>query len=67
MVSHIGLRSTRILTRDDIEITIPNGIIGNSKIVSTKQAAHRKSIAYRIPVGVAYGSDVDDVIDDAFC
>ena len=34
VVTHIGLRSTRLLTRDDIEITIPNGIIGNSKIVN---------------------------------
>jgi len=61
MVSHIGLRSTRILTRDDIEITIPNGIIGNSKIINEAggpSAKHR----IRIPVGVAYGSDVDVVI-----
>jgi small-conductance mechanosensitive channel len=34
VVTHIGLRSTRIMTRDDIEITIPNGIIGNSKIIN---------------------------------
>ena len=33
-VSNIGLRSTRIMTRDDIEITIPNSIIANSKIVN---------------------------------
>lgn len=24
MVTHLGLRSTRILTRDDVEITVPN-------------------------------------------
>jgi small-conductance mechanosensitive channel len=30
VVTEIGLRSTRILTRDDVEITIPNGIIGKS-------------------------------------
>ncbi len=49
------------LTRDDIEITIPNGIIGNSKIINEAggpSAKHR----IRIPVGVAYGSDVDVVI-----
>ncbi|MEE3278955.1 MAG: mechanosensitive ion channel family protein, partial [Pseudomonadota bacterium] len=27
LVSRIGLRSTRLLTRDDVEITIPNGVI----------------------------------------
>jgi len=61
MVSHIGLRSTRILTRDDVEITIPNGIIGNSKIINEAggpSAKHR----IRIAVGVAYGSDIDLVI-----
>ncbi len=62
MVTHIGLRSTRILTRDDIEITIPNGIIGNAKIINEAggpSAKHR----VRIPVGVAYGSDIDHVIE----
>jgi len=61
MVIYIGLRSTRILTRDDIEITVPNGIIGNAKIINEAggpSAKHR----IRIPVGVAYGSDVDGVI-----
>ncbi len=61
MVSHIGLRSTRILTRDDIEITIPNGIIGNSKIVNEAGGPTEKH-RIRIPVGVAYGSDLDIVI-----
>jgi small-conductance mechanosensitive channel len=61
MVTMIGLRSTRILTRDDIEITIPNGIIGNSKIVNE---AGGPSQQHRITlkVGVAYGSDIDHTI-----
>ncbi len=62
MVTHIGLRSTRILTRDDVEITVPNGIIGNSKIINEAggpSAKHR----IRIAVGVAYGSDIDQVIE----
>jgi small-conductance mechanosensitive channel len=61
-VTFIGLRSTRILTRDDIEITIPNGVLGNAKIINEAggpSARHR----IRISVGVAYGSDVDHVID----
>ena len=59
-VTKIGLRSTRILTRDDIEITIPNSTIANSKIINESggpSAKHR----LRIPVGVAYGSDVNQV------
>src|SRR5690554_2546542 len=30
MVTQVGMRSTRLLTRDDIEITIPNNVIGNA-------------------------------------
>ena len=62
VVTDIGLRSTRILTRDDVEITVPNGIIGNSTIINEAggpPARHR----IRIAVGVAYGSDVDHVLE----
>jgi small-conductance mechanosensitive channel len=62
VVTDIGLRSTRILTRDDIEITIPNGVIGNGKIINEAggpPSQHR----IRVAVGVAYGSDVDQVIE----
>jgi len=62
VVTDIGLRSTRILTRDDVEITIPNGIIGNGKIINEAggpSAQHR----IRVAVGVAYGSDIDNVIE----
>jgi MscS family membrane protein len=59
-VTHIGLRSTRLLTRDDIEITIPNAIMGNSKIINESGGPSEKE-RVRIQVGVAYGSDVDRV------
>ncbi|MBV1930666.1 MAG: mechanosensitive ion channel family protein [Porticoccaceae bacterium] len=59
-VTAIGLRSTRLLTRDDVEVTIPNGVIANAKIVNESAGPHLK-IRNRIPVGVAYGSDVDQV------
>lgn len=61
MVTHIGLRSTRLLTRDDVEITVPNGLIGNGKIINEAggpSAKHR----IRMAIGVAYGSDIDQVI-----
>jgi MscS family membrane protein len=62
VVTDIGLRSTRILTRDDVEITVPNGLIGNGKIINEAggpTAQHR----IRVAVGVAYGSDIDHVIE----
>jgi MscS family membrane protein len=60
-VSAIGLRSTRLLTRDDVEITIPNGVIANAKIINESGGPHLK-IRTAVPVGVAYGSDVDQVM-----
>ncbi|OGU15386.1 MAG: hypothetical protein A2X61_16020 [Ignavibacteria bacterium GWB2_35_12] len=56
-VVEIGIRSTRIKTRDDILISIPNSIIANSKIVN--ESAPVKHFRVRVPVGVAYGSDID--------
>lgn len=61
IVTHIGLRSTRLLTRDDVEITIPNGIIGNGKIINETGGPSEKH-RIRTAVGVAYGSDIDHVI-----
>ncbi len=61
-VTHIGLRSTRILTRDDIEVTVPNSIIGNSTIINQSGGPHEK-MRIRLKIGVAYGSDIDKVTE----
>lgn len=58
MVTAIGIRSTRILTRDDVEITIPNSVMGNTKIMNQSGGRHVK-FRLRIKIGVAYGSDLD--------
>ncbi len=62
IVKTLGMRSTRLLTRDDIEITIPNAVIGNAKIINESGGPSEKE-RIRIPVGVAYGSDVDQVCE----
>jgi len=59
-VTHIGIRSTRILTRDDVEITIPNSIMGNTRIINESGGPHEK-FRIKVAVGVAYGSDIDQV------
>ncbi|MFA7382018.1 MAG: mechanosensitive ion channel family protein [Desulfurivibrionaceae bacterium] len=58
-VVEIGVRSTRIKTRDDVLITIPNSILANSKIINESAPVPRFRI--RVPVGVAYGSDLEQV------
>jgi MscS family membrane protein len=59
-VTQIGLRSTRLLTRDDIEITLPNAVIANAKIVNESGGPWEKE-RVRVKVSVAYGSDIDRV------
>jgi small-conductance mechanosensitive channel len=58
-VVEIGIRSTRMKTRDDVIVTIPNSIIANSKIINESAPVPRFRI--RVPVGVAYGSDLAKV------
>ena len=61
-ITHIGMRSTRLLTRSDVEITVPNAVIANAKITNESGGPYQK-MRIRLPVGVAYGSDVDQVCE----
>ncbi len=59
-VTDIGMRSTRVLTRDNIEVTVPNAVIGNAKIIN-ESSGPSVQMRVRLEVGVAYGSDVEQV------
>jgi MscS family membrane protein len=61
-VTHIGLRSTRLLTRDDVEVSIPNSVMGNAKIINEASGVPDR-YRIRVSVGVAYGSDIDEVME----
>ena len=61
-VTNIGIRSTRLLTRSDVEITVPNSIMGNTRITNEAGGRHEK-FRVSVRVGVAYGSDIDKVHD----
>ena len=61
-VTGLGMRSTRLLTRDDIEVTIPNAIIANAKIINESGGPWEKH-RIRMQVGVAYSSDLDQVVE----
>jgi small-conductance mechanosensitive channel len=56
-VVEIGLRSTRILTRDNRMVSVPNSVIGKGLIVNYSDP----STVYRVEthVGVAYGTDIE--------
>ncbi len=59
-VKQMGLRSTRFMTRDDIEITIPNSVIAASKIVN-ESGGPGEVERVRITLHVGYDSDIDAV------
>jgi len=62
VVTELGMRSTRLLTRDDVEISIPNAVMGNAKITNESggpAVEHR----IRIPIGVAYGTLPEKVVE----
>jgi len=59
-VTDIGLRSSRILTRDDVEVTVPNAVIANAKIINETRGPHTK-MRVKVKVSAAYGSDVEEV------
>lgn len=59
-IQNIGLRSTRLLTRDDVEVIIPNSIMGNTSVINETGGPHEK-YRIRVKISVAYGSDIDVV------
>jgi small-conductance mechanosensitive channel len=56
-VVDIGLRTTRIRTRDNRLVIVPNSVIGNNQVINYTYPDSR----YRIQthVGIAYGTDVE--------
>lgn len=61
-ITKVGIRSTRLLTRDDVEITVPNSEMANAKIYNESGGKWVK-FRIRLQIGVAYGSDVDAVVE----
>lgn len=57
-ITDIGIRSTRMITRDDVEVIVPNAVMGNTRIVNQSGGPY-EAFRLRVAVGVAYGSDID--------
>ncbi len=62
VVSNLGIRSTRLITRDDVEVSIPNAVIGTAKIVNESGGPYVRH-RIRIPIGVSYEADIDKVME----
>ncbi|MEM7581823.1 MAG: mechanosensitive ion channel family protein [Acidobacteriota bacterium] len=59
-IIRIGIRTSRMLTRDDLEIIIPNSVLANSKIINEAGGPARQR-RVRVSIQVAYGSDIAQV------
>lgn len=55
-VREVGLRTTTILTRDDIEMIIPNKRLTNERVINWSRSG--KITRFDLKIGVAYGSDL---------
>lgn len=58
-VTRVGARSTTIVTGDNITIIIPNADLVTQQIINWSHGDPK--VRFRIPVGVAYGSDLERV------
>lgn len=56
-VTDIGIRSTTVVTRGEVMITIPNAVLNSSKVINESNPEDRKRIS--VPIGIAYGTDID--------
>jgi small-conductance mechanosensitive channel len=55
VVEEVGIRATRMRTRDDVEYLIPNSEFVSGKIINwTRSNPHTR---LHVPLGVSYGSD----------
>lgn len=58
-IVEINLRSTEVLTREDVTIIIPNSRFITEKVVNWSH--NEEQIRFTVSVGVAYGSNVNEV------
>jgi len=59
-VSQIGLRNTRLVTKNNIEVIVPNTIMGTSQIVN-ESSSKEFGIRIQLDVSTAFGEEVDRV------
>jgi small-conductance mechanosensitive channel len=60
-IQRIGLRTSEAMNRDDIVIILPNSLITTNKVINWSHQS--KKTRFKINVGVAYGSDIDLVLE----
>lgn len=59
IIQEIGLRTSKGMNRRQIVVILPNSLITTNKVINWSH--QQQKTLFDIPVGVAYGSDVDKV------
>jgi small-conductance mechanosensitive channel len=60
-VTRIRMRATEVLTNDNIAVIVPNNELTGQQVINWSRGGDTMRI--RIPIGVAYGSDVKKVVE----
>ncbi|WP_254762990.1 mechanosensitive ion channel family protein [Natrinema marinum] len=56
-VVKVGIRSTTLMMRDEVLITVPNAALNAAKVIN--QSAPQRRRRLKVPIGVGYGTDID--------
>ncbi len=54
-VTDVGIRSTTVLTEDNLLVTVPNAVLNSTQVVN--ESAPQRHMRLRIPITAAYGTD----------
>ncbi|MFP9191336.1 mechanosensitive ion channel family protein [Natronosalvus vescus] len=58
-VTDVGIRSTTVLTTDNVLVTVPNSVLNSTQVVN--ETAPQRHIRIRVPLSAAYGTDYHEV------
>lgn len=58
-VIDIGMRSTKIRTRDNVLITVPNSVMVTQAVIN--ETGFDPKLRVRLPIGVSYNSDLEKI------
>jgi len=57
VVDDIGLRATRVTSRDGVQVILPNSQLMSSTVINYSQPTHERR--FQVDIGVAYGTDLE--------
>ena len=56
-VTDVGIRSTTVLTEDNLLVTVPNAVLNSTQVVN--ESAPQRHMRLRTPITAAYGTDYE--------